>query len=187
MDSYQTPARSYADGIGVAVADRTVNRIKPDGTRETWADVARRVATGNALLTPDDFEAQFHAMHHHLRQASILMSGRHLQHGDETQPTRVQEVFTNCSTAAASFISFYLLLNGSGVGRSYDDAMMAVNWSKQPKVVPVLGYEHPDVANGTIKGFLTPRDALHLYQHDTVRVFQVPDSREGWAEAIREI
>lgn len=187
MDSYQTPARSYAEGIGVAVADRTVNRIKADGTRETWADVAKRVATGNALLEPTSFATEFHFMHHHLRQASILMSGRHLQHGDETQPTRVQEVFTNCSTSAASFVTFYLLLNGSGVGRAYDNRMMVVNWSRMPTVVPVIDWSHADVASGDIKGYLTPRDAAHLYGKDKVRTFKVPDSREGWAEAIQEM
>jgi adenosylcobalamin-dependent ribonucleoside-triphosphate reductase len=187
MDSYKTPARQYAEGIGQAVADRTVNRLKADGTRETWADVAERVARGNALLTSLHYDAEFHPMHHHLRQASILMSGRHLQHGDETQPTRVQEVFTNCSTSAASFVTFYLLLNGSGVGRAYDDGMMAVNWSNMPNVVPVIDYDHQDVANGIITGYLTPRDAAHLYAHDKVTYFKVPDSREGWAEAIQQM
>lgn len=187
MDSYQTPARTYAEGIGNAVADRTVNRIKADGTREIWADVAERVAKGNALLKPETFEEEFHPMHHHLRQASILMSGRHLQHGDETQPGRVQEVFTNCSTSAASFVTFYLLLNGSGVGRAYDDAMMVVDWADMPTVVPVCEYGHADVSGGIITGFMTPRDAEHLYRNDTVRTFMVPDSREGWAEAIQEM
>jgi glutaredoxin len=187
MDSLKTPARNYAEGIGVAVADRTVNRIKADGTRETWADVAHRVATGNALLTPEQFDKEFHPMHHHLRQASLLMSGRHLQHGDETQPTRVQEVFTNCSTSAASFVTFYLLLNGSGVGRAYDDNMMVVDWAKMPTVVSVIDWNHADVVSGEISGYLTPRDAEHLYRKDKTRTFVVPDSREGWAEAIQEI
>ena len=57
---------------------------------------------------------------------ALLASGRHLQHGDTDQPGRNMEVFTNCATAAASFAKFYLLLNGSGVGRSYDDALMTV-------------------------------------------------------------
>src|SRR5262245_12912332 len=121
-----TPARDYFPGMGKAVADRTINRKKPDGTVETWADVAHRVAHGNALLAPRG--ALFSSMEevnleHHLRQASLLMSGRHLQHGDETQPTRNKEVFTNCATAAATYLTFYLLLNGAGVGRCYDDAM----------------------------------------------------------------
>ena len=54
------------------------------------------------------------------------MSGRHLQHGDTNQSERNMEVFTNCATAPASFILFYLLLNGSGVGRTYDNDMMIV-------------------------------------------------------------
>lgn len=89
------PARTYAPGIGDAVADRTINRVKPGGTRETWADVALRVAAGNAALADLD-GGEFSSMHRHLRQASLLMSGRHLQHGDLEQPSRPQEVFTNC-------------------------------------------------------------------------------------------
>jgi ribonucleoside-triphosphate reductase (formate) len=187
MKSYETPAKTYSPGQGEAVADRTVNRIKEDGTREIWADVAERVALGNAMLHPTDFEEEFDSMHHHLRQASILMSGRHLQHGDATQPTRVQEVFTNCSTSAASFITFYLLLNGSGVGRSYDDQMMAVDWSMMPNVIPVIDYAHQDVSRGLISGFMDSRSAKHLFKDDNVEVFKVPDSREGWAEAIEKI
>lgn len=185
MNSYLTPARTYAEGIGVAVADRTVNRIKSDGTRETWADVAQRVATGNALLYPSTFDAEFHPLHHHLRKATILLSGRHLQHGDDTQPGRVQEVFTNCSTSAASYITFYLLLNGSGVGRAYDDQMMVVDWSKMPRVVPVINQNHPDVLAGNIRGFMDRRTAEHLYRGSKITVFETPDSREGWAEAVQ--
>jgi len=187
MDSYQTPARQYADGIGVAVADRTVNRIKEDGQRETWGDVSLRVAIGNALLHKDSFDAEFDPLHHHLRQASILLSGRHLQHGDATQPDRVQEVFTNCSTSAASFITFYLLLNGSGVGRSYDDAMMAVDWTYMPKVVPIIDGTHQDVQRGIINGYMNQAAAEHLYRGSQIHVFVVPDSREGWAEAIQKM
>ncbi len=184
MNSYNTPARNYAEGIGNAVADRTVNRIKPDGTRENWAEVAERVAQGNAMMRPGEYETEFHPLHHHLRKATILLSGRHLQHGDATQPNRVQEVFTNCSTSAASFITFYLLLNGSGVGRAYDDQMMAVDWSKMPRVMSVIDQSHPDVADGSVTGFMDRRNAAHLYQGSNIHVFDVPDSREGWAQAI---
>ena len=241
-ESHATPARSYAPGIGEAVANRTVNRkverlldyimlepfevprrddisldheieeyckskgllitgydvtygddliVKGNlhliGRKETeqWADVALRVATGNSLLEPNPVtrEYEFDRMHHHLRQASILMSGRHLQHGDETQPTRNMEVFTNCSTSAVSFLTFYLLLNGSGVGRSYDDAMMKVNWANLPIVVPVIDMMHKDSQSGEIVA-LDECSARHLYAGRTIRYFKVPDSREGWAKAI---
>ena len=165
--------------MGDAVADRTVNRIKPDGTRETWADVALRVATGSALLDPTRYDEQFHGMHHHLRQGSILMSGRHLQHGDETQPTRNQEVFTNCSTAAASFVLFYLLLNGSGVGRAYDDHMMVVDWRNLPEVHITIDANYPDRAKGLIpEGTKSLEDFGEGYE-----VYRVEDSREGWGHA----
>ncbi|MER9176251.1 ribonucleoside-diphosphate reductase [Mesorhizobium sp. M0955] len=194
-----TTARDYFPGMGQAVADRTVNRkiTNPDGTSrvETWADVSRRVARGNVMLMPDYHEPtsilkvddEFDRMHHHLRQASLLMSGRHLQHGDETQPTRNQEVFTNCSTAATTFLLFYLLLNGSGVGRAYDDAMIKADLNQMPIVVPVIDWSHKDVESGVIAGYKTRREVEHLYAGRTINVFQVPDSREGWAKAFEII
>ena len=102
LTSWETPAKSFAPGIGQAVADRTIARIKEDGSRENWADVAYRVSVGNSVLNQADSAHEFETLHRHMREASILMSGRHLQHGDATQPTRPQEVFTNCSTAASN-------------------------------------------------------------------------------------
>lgn len=152
---------------------------------EEWEDVAYRVALGNSLLaTTGAAQAkEFEHLHHHLRQASLLMSGRHLQHGDASQPTRNQEVFTNCSTSATSFTTFYLLLNGSGVGRCYDDDMMLVDWNNLPTVVTVVDYSHPDVQSGLINS-MDRRSVEHLYSGKKLINFEVPDSREGWAKAI---
>lgn len=173
---------------------------------EKWADVAARVALGNALLEPrrakmemstfpdkDGHALSYHQkierdrLEHHLRQASLLMSGRHLQHGDETQPTRNIEVYTNCATAASTFLMFYLLLNGSGVGRAYDDAMIKADLNKMPIVVCTIGWNHKDVEKGIIAGYPQRRDAEHLYADRKITVFEVPDSREGWAKAIEVI
>jgi len=191
-----TPARSYFPGLGTAVADRTINRKIKDQygqtTVESWADVAERVALGNAMLQlpfggSEAFYNELIPLQHHLRQASLLMSGRHLQHGDETQPTRNLEVFSNCSTSATTFLLFYLLLNGSGVGRAYDDELILADFNNMPIVVPVIDWSHADVVSGEIKGFLTPKDARHLYQGRDIIHFEVPDSREGWAKAIEVI
>lgn len=157
---------------------------------ENWGEVADRVAHGNSLLDTRNtaYRAdEYFAMLHHLRQASVLMSGRHLQHGDETQPSRNMEVFTNCSTAATTFLLFYLLLNGSGVGRSYDDAMIKADLNNMPIVVPVIDWSHPEVANGSIVGYMTQPTAEHLYSGRDITVFNVPDDREGWAKAIEKI
>jgi len=244
ISSSETPARTYAKGIGDAVADRTINRkitraVEPyiktvelprrddmaldhevdEWCRsnniviesyhveygddlivrallnvvghievEKWEDVAARVATGNAMLHPEQEERlfEFNKMHHHLRQASILMSGRHLQHGDETQPMRNMEVFTNCSTAASTFLTFYLLLNGSGVGRSYDNEMIRADLNSLPITVCVIDMMHKDCQTGEINA-LDMRTAKHLYAGRTIHVFEVPDSREGWAKAIEKM
>lgn len=155
--------------------------------REKWADVAYRVAEGNSLLAPvSEQEREFAALHHHLRQASVLMSGRHLQHGDASQPTRNMEVFTNCATSALSCLTFYLLLNGAGVGRDYSDHMIKADLNDLPIVVPVIERTHRDVQSGEIRA-LTRRDAEHLYAGRTIHVFEVEDSREGWAKAIEKI
>ena len=184
-----TKTRKYWNGMGNAVADRTINRRKADGKIETWADVAERVALGNSLLEPRPlFQAAERArLKHHLRQASTLLSGRHLQHGDETQPTRNIEVFVNCATSASTFLMFYLLLNGSGVGRCYDDDMIAADLNQMPIVVCAINIEHKDVEAGHIQGYTTRRDAEHLYAGRRITVFEVPDSREGWAKAIELI
>lgn len=175
--------RNLHPGMGQAVAERTILR-KLSGSRwETWGEVAHRVALGNSLLSPfaDERDGEYEILNRHIANASLLLSGRHLQHGDETQPSRNQEVFTNCSTAAASFISFYLLLNGSGVGRAFDDDMMMVDFNYAPQIRCVLDTSHPDFDWSHHESV---RDARHKYVGGNVIWFEVPDSREGWAKAV---
>lgn len=188
--------RKLDSGMGMAVAKRTYLRkiIEKNGEErwETWSEVADRVANGNTLLlnTPalkgktdkKHRNTEYELMKRHISNGSILMSGRHLQHGDETQPTRNMEVFTNCSTASSSYILFYLLMNGSGVGRPYDDDMCVVNWDNMPNVRCVIADDHPDFVWGFDESV---RDAKHKYgDGENIHWFEVPDSREGWAQAI---
>jgi adenosylcobalamin-dependent ribonucleoside-triphosphate reductase len=187
MEEKNSKVKSYTPGMGQAVADRTINRKKADGTLEKWGDVAFRVARGNTNLFPADSKTEFNKMYHHLKTATLLMSGRHLQHGDERQPERNMEVFTNCATSATSFLTFYLLLNGSGVGRCMDDDMMLVDYNNLPIIVPVIDSSQPDVLSGEISERLDKRSAEHLYRNKVIRAFEVEDSREGWARAIEKI
>src|SRR5208337_4234624 len=138
------PPRLLDPGMGVAVARRTV--FRPED-QECFGRVADRVAEGNiALLGAIDTRARHEQarLRNAIATGALLTSGRHLQHGDADQPTRNMEVFTNCATAAASFAKFYLLLNGAGVGRSYDDDLAAVDWATAPDLMLVLSPEHPD-------------------------------------------
>lgn len=174
-------------GMGTAVARRTILRTKANGKLETWEDVAERVARGNSALIParqrKHRQAEYAILKKHIANASLLMSGRHLQHGDETQPKRNMEVFTNCSTASSSYILFYLLMNGSGVGRAYDDDMCVVNWDFMPNVRCVIAEDHPDFVWGVDESV---RDARHKYG-DSAIWFTVPDNREGWSQAVEMV
>lgn len=178
--------RKLAPGLGEAVAKRTYLRVDKKDNLEPWADVAKRVAEGNTALLPDKFKAdkaaEYEILRKHIATGSLLMSGRHLQHGDASQPERNMEVFTNCSTASSSFLLFYLLLNGSGVGRAYDDDLMLVDWDNMPIIHCVLDENHADFIWGDDEGV---RDAKHKYAK--AFWFDVPDTREGWAEAVEKI
>ncbi len=176
--------RELHPGMGRAIAERTVLRKKSNGSWETWGEVADRVALGNSLLCTEQAEqaVEYGLLRKHIANASILMSGRHLQHGDETQPYRNMEVFCNCATAPTSFLLFYLLLNGAGVGRSYDDDLMVVNWDYAPTLRCVLDESHPDF---DISAHESVRDAKHKYgKGKEILWYKVPDSREGWAKAL---
>ncbi len=178
--------RSLTKGMGEAVAKRTILRTKGDGSIETWGDVAERVAHGNSMLVTYSKEHsakdEYNILKKHIANGSLLMSGRHLQHGDGSQITRNMEVFTNCSTAATSFLLFYLLLNGSGVGRAYDDDLCLVNWDFAPNCKFVLSASHPDFEFGNDNSL---EEAKRKYKNAEFVV--VGDSREGWAKVVEII
>ena len=135
--------KRFTEGIGEAVAKRTILREKIHGYWETWDDVANRVAQGNSLLSRGDLD-EYRALYKELKEGRILMSGRHLQHGDDDQIYKTIEVFTNCSTADFSALSFYLKLNGSGVGRLYNRDCLYVDWGSRPRVFVHLDSNHSD-------------------------------------------
>ncbi len=178
--------RELSKGLGRAVAKRTYLRTDEDGNLEKWPTVAERVAYGNTRLIPEDQKKhrkqEFNILRKHIANASLLLSGRHLQHGDKDQPSRNMEVFTNCSTASNSYLLFYLLLNGSGVGRSYDDDLMVVDWDYMPSIRVVLDEEHKDFEWGEDESV---KEAKKKYRN--AHWFEVPDTREGWAKAVEKL
>lgn len=207
-------SRPLDQGMGVAVARRTV--FRPEDS-DDFGRVADRVAIGNfTLLTALQLDALLERRY--LRNAiatgALLTSGRHLQHGDKYQHTRNLEIFTNCATAITSFAKFYLLLNGSGVGRSYDDELIAVDWANAPDLYLRLPPGHVDYPKDrealfqfamefrlvpfgmTLDDFDKVREAsvrealqriltLNLAGlPENVTIHRVGDSREGWAKAV---
>jgi hypothetical protein len=82
--------RALDAGMGLAVARRTV--FRPDD-RDDWGRVADRVAAGNTALAATAPEERAR-LRNAIATGALITSGRHLQHGDETQPGRPMEVFT---------------------------------------------------------------------------------------------
>lgn len=167
--------------MGNAVFARTYQR---DG--EDWGGAADRVSLGNLSLVHDSvddarLDMEYARMRRAMRDGVLLMSGRHLQQGDADQKSRPMEVFTNCSTAPWSFGKFYLLLNGSGVGRYYADDLMVVDWRNLPIVIQVLDKSHPDAHKAD---YFSRDELLSTLETKDIVLFDVPDTREGWAKAV---
>lgn len=178
-------AAYYTPGVEIVDDYSAPARGKPKTEYETWGQVALRVALGNTTIVPPEKHGrsnEFMGLKDHIAKATILLSGRHLQHGDIEQPKRNMEVFTNCATAATNFASFGLLLNGSGVGRCYDNAMILVDYDFAPSLRIVLDENHPDFQWGRHE---STRDARHKYGKGKSVIWHVvEDSREGWQKAV---
>jgi len=194
--------RPLDPGMGEAVFGRTYMRFDKHGVAEDWGNASDRTSYGNVSLVDPEPETniEYHQMRQAMRRGVLAMSGRHLQQGDALQKTRPMEVFTNCSTAPWSWGKFYLLLNGSGVGRFYADGLTPVDWRQMPDVALVIGsvpqtykgthlksgHLHPEAKKAWAAGFQN-RDAFLRDLNTRGRkhfLFPVPDSREGWAQAV---
>jgi hypothetical protein len=155
-----------------------------DYSFENWAALSERVARGNWLLGGDNTSSDNHP-YEAIRLGHWIPAGRHLQQGDAHQPFRSQTVFTNCATASSAWSRYYLLLNGSGVGRSLDDDILILDWDNAPAVQCVLDEKHPDYQWGG--PFLSRQESEHRFgRGEKIHRHQVADSREGWAKSLEK-
>ena len=173
-----------SDGISLSVYQNKYARRFSDGSYQPWKDRVVEVIDGNySLLDKTDFTPLEVDETKNLAVKGVLpFSGRHLQHGDLSQRTAWMEKFTNCSTAMFSFVKFWLLLKGSGVGRCYDSDLCRVNWDFMPNIRVILDEKYPDYYNW----MESVGQAIHKYDSESedVRWFKVKDSAEGWVKVI---
>lgn len=197
MLSTNTKAFSVPLGMSNEIWIEKYSRRKEDGTYQTWEERIHDVVEGNFSLDTRISRRGSHAgitgtiakverakelTHFYARKGIISLSGRHLQHGDVKQKDKVGELFTNCATAMLSSIKFYLLLKGSGVGRSYDSDIHFVDWDYAPNARFVLSSQHPDYQ----PWIESLEEAQHKYdsEGEDVRWFKVEDSAEGWVKVV---
>jgi ribonucleoside-triphosphate reductase len=169
---------------GSAIFNRTYSRPKGDRS-ETWEECVHRVVEGNLGLIDDEQLEGLEAsqLAHAIHSMALLPAGRHLY--SSGVPGR--QFLMNCHRAGWGHsleshfcFTFEALLTGGGVGANFSNEYLEQVAMPTGKVVLAVACsdEHPD------------RDefAQHLVPSlPGAAVYRVPDSREGWVDALRQI
>lgn len=159
------------NGYGELVFFRTYSRIKHNGGQENWADVVTRVINGCFSIRKDFYLRNY-----------IKWDEDYWQ----TYATRM----------AISLFNMYWLPGGRGLWAMgtpfiYERGSMAL----QNCGATVLG-DNDSLANdfhwmidalmlGVGVGFEAKRTGLKIYKPTGTYIFEIPDSREGWADSIK--
>jgi ribonucleoside-triphosphate reductase len=152
--------------------------------KETWTDTIRRVVEANLSLAASTNEQEAKILFHLFWTGQALPPGRGLWTGGvEGIPadaryncwyTTLYGIDDWCWTA-----NQLMLGGGVGVGLGEIDTLPVVQREPQARFSVLCSEIHPDVndVNPNAKNYLNGQ--THL--------FRVPDSREGWVEALRTV
>lgn len=171
------------------VYERTYSRVKPDGKQETWDETCTRVVDGNLSLVADKYieEGEREALLDLIKSLKVLPAGRHLK------SSGVNDFALNNCWAAGwdeekpwEHFTFTLLrlAEGGGVGANYSaqyvDTFPEIAVPVQVRIV--CDPDHADYLDLVEAGLISTE-----YSHEWAGAYQVQDSREGWAEALRDL
>lgn len=175
--------------IGVDVYNRTYRRVKENGENEQWHDTVRRVVEGNTGLVADRYiePNEREKLFELISEFKMLPAGRHLW----VSGVPGRQFLFNCHRAAFTerladhfTFTFDELMKGGGVGANYSlryiDVMPKIE--SQVDLHIVCDPEHPDYAELVEAGVLSDD-----YSYKWDGCFRVPDTREGWVEALRDV
>lgn len=205
------------DGLGYIIYLRTYARKKADGTLEDWWETVRRITEGNfkieaqrlrelGKLTPERKAKMIEEMerfYHLAFNLVILPPGRGLWMSGTEYAERVGDAENNCwfvsmrpqpykedeppRVSFAPVFTFDQAMKGGGVGVS----VRSENVNQVPKVESevmldfVCVTDHADYETELKQlGVLSPDKDWTQRSNE---YFCVPDSREGWAEALRKV
>lgn len=152
---------------------------------EIWGEVVYCVVLGNVMLVLElEVEYEYECFCQYILWVIILLFGRYFQYGDYEQLKCNMEVFMNCLVCLIMFGLFYLLLNGSGVGRVYDEDMILIDWWCGFCVYIVISvmYVDYDLVYYIMLEELWEEIGIDVY--DKVYYWKVGDSWEGWVWVI---
>ncbi|MGN9782816.1 ribonucleoside-triphosphate reductase, adenosylcobalamin-dependent [Nonomuraea sp. ZG12] len=175
---------------GQAVYERTYSRTKADGSKETWPETVDRVVHGNLDLVhwnPDDYFRESVELANLMESFAVLPAGRHLW----ASGVKGRQYLFNCHTAGWTDrfsehfeFTFLRLMEGGGVGSNYssDYTFRYGQVQHSLRVHIVCDPSHPDYAAMKAEGLLSEE-----FSHEWDWPLVVPDSREGWAEALSDL
>lgn len=180
---YNNPAFTET---GKVVFERTYQRTKANGDKESWIDTVTRVVDGNLSLVPSERirKGEREQLIDAIFNFRIIPAGRHLW----ASGVKGRQYLSNCHVSgwgeklSTHFdFTFLRLMEGGGVGANYSSRFLAPygapEWSLDVHIV--CDPEHPDYAAMKAAGVLSQD-----YSHKWGGAFPVEDSREGWSAAL---
>ena len=173
--------KNWVTDLARTVYERTYSRRNPDGSKEQWGDTVRRVVHGNCDLVDPKFikEGERERLIELIESMALLPAGRHLYStGVEGRQFSFNCHHTGWGKRLKDHCGFLMncLMTGGGSGSSYDNLKLrllpAIRGTVEPTFTAPI---HVDVAEF----------AQHLSPPSSgAEVFEIPDSREGWVEAL---
>jgi ribonucleoside-triphosphate reductase (thioredoxin) len=171
---------------GKDVYERTYQRVKSDGTRETWPDTVRRVVKGNLSLVPENRirpgeEEELYDLIYNFRG---IPAGRHLW----MSGVDGRQFLFNCYVSGWGdrlsehfTFTFNQLMEGGGVGANYSAKYLnSYTIYNLTRVHIVCSEEHENYRDLQEAGLLSSE-----FSASAMDAFEVEDSREGWTAALR--
>lgn len=171
---------------GREVYERTYSRTKSDGTKENWYETVTRVVDGNLSLVdskriePGEREELIEAIYNF----RIIPAGRHLwMSGVEGRQFLFNCYVSGWGANLSEHFSFTFnqLMEGGGVGANYSTKYVSAERYPVRNLVSVKLYcdpSHEDYGALVEEGLLT---------NDAYEAWMVPDSREGWIQALSKV
>ena len=171
----------WVTDLARTVYERTYSRRNPDGSREEWGDTVHRVVHGNCDLVDSKFikAGERERLIELIESMALLPAGRHLW----VTGVEGRQFSFNCHHAGwgkrlKDHCGFLMncLMTGGGSGSDYSNLKLRSLPSIRGKVEPTFTAPiQVDVAEF----------AHHLSPPSSDgEVFKIPDSREGWVEAL---
>lgn len=170
---------------GKEVYERTYQRTKADGTKETWRETVTRVVDGNLSLVPArrNWAGEREELIDLLYNFRAIPGGRHLW----MSGVEGRQFLFNCYVSGWGdrlsdhfAFTFNQLMEGGGVGANYSMREIG-NYvvRNMVRVHIVCSPEHENYRDLQEAGLLSTE-----YVSDFGGAIEVDDSREGWVEAL---